>query len=159
MFRFAHILTPLGLALSLSAAAPEANLAQAKTALSGLPLRFEMNRGQFDPAIRYAARGAGYNLLFTAAGASLRFGDGVHGARLPTGLNNVVVRYRYGSGAEAPARGALTVLAKPWPGLRAVRNPVSVGGGADPDPPDPDPDPADPDPDPAGSASMKREPP
>jgi hypothetical protein len=76
MFRPYRLLTPFILVLSLSlyAAAPDANLAHAKATLSRLPLRFEANRGQFDPKIRYAARGAGYDLLFTSAGASLRFG-------------------------------------------------------------------------------------
>jgi hypothetical protein len=60
----------------------------------------------------------------------------VFGTRLPTGVNNVVASYRYGSGAEVPAAGSLTVVLQPQPGLRAVRNPVPVGGGADPDPPD-----------------------
>jgi hypothetical protein len=68
--------------------------------------------------------------------SQVRFGDGINGARLTTGVNNVVASYRYGSGGEVPAAGTLTVLAKPWPGLRAVRNPVPMGGGADPDPPD-----------------------
>jgi Baseplate J-like protein len=64
------------------------------------------------------------------------FGDGVNGARLPTGSNNVVATYRYGSGREAPEAGTLTVIAKPYPNLKAIRNPVAVGGGADPDPPE-----------------------
>jgi predicted phage baseplate assembly protein len=64
------------------------------------------------------------------------FGDGQNGARLPTGVNNVVASYRYGSGAEAPPAGSLTVVLNPQPGLRAVRNPVAVGGGSDPDAPD-----------------------
>jgi predicted phage baseplate assembly protein len=64
------------------------------------------------------------------------FGDGQSGALLPTGINNVVASYRYGSGAAVPAAGSLTVVLKPVPGLRAVHNPVAVGGGADPDPPD-----------------------
>jgi len=63
------------------------------------------------------------------------FGDGVYGSRLPTGANNVVASYRYGSGAAAPAAGALTVVLKPQPGLRSIVNPVPVGGGSDPDPP------------------------
>ncbi len=62
------------------------------------------------------------------------FGDGTNGARLPTGHDNVVARYRFGSGADAPAAGALTVIAKPYPGLRALRHPVAGGGGSDPDP-------------------------
>jgi hypothetical protein len=64
------------------------------------------------------------------------FGDGVNGARLPTGVNNVVATYRVGAGAQSPPAGKLTVIAKSYPGLRAVLNPVAVGGGADPDPPD-----------------------
>jgi len=64
------------------------------------------------------------------------FGDGVNGARLPTGVNNVVASYRYGSGEDAPEAGTLTVIANPYPNLKAIRNPVAVGGGTDPDPPD-----------------------
>ena len=60
------------------------------------------------------------------------FGDGVNGARLPTGTNNVVATYRMGAGAASPPAGTLTVIANPYPGLRAVLNPLAVGGGADP---------------------------
>jgi hypothetical protein len=63
------------------------------------------------------------------------FGDGVNGARLPTGVNNVVATYRVGGGAQSPPAGKLAVIAKSYPGLRAVLNPVAVSGGADPDPP------------------------
>ncbi len=65
----------------------------------------------------------------------VQFGDGVNGARLPSGVNNVVATYRYGSGAESPDPGSLTVILQSWPGLKAILNPVRVGGGADPDPP------------------------
>ncbi|HEX2039848.1 MAG TPA: baseplate J/gp47 family protein [Acidimicrobiales bacterium] len=64
------------------------------------------------------------------------FGDGVNGARIPTGTGNVVAAYRVGSGAEAPAAGALTVVMTPQPKLKGFRNPVAVGGGGDPDPPE-----------------------
>ncbi|SEO03731.1 putative baseplate assembly protein [Nitrosospira multiformis] len=63
------------------------------------------------------------------------FGDGEFGTRLPTGVNNIVASYRYGSGADTPAPGTLTVVLKPQPGLQSIRNPVAVGGGSDPDPP------------------------
>ncbi|HET7882638.1 MAG TPA: hypothetical protein VFL55_17270, partial [Acetobacteraceae bacterium] len=66
----------------------------------------------------------------------VQFGDGVNGARLPTGRNNIVATYRVGAGAASPPAGQLTVIAQSYPGLRAVLNPVAVGGGADPDPPD-----------------------
>jgi len=65
----------------------------------------------------------------------VQFGDGVDGARLPSGANNVVATYRYGSGAQSPTPGALSVILQPWPGLKAILNPVAAGGGADPDPP------------------------
>jgi len=63
------------------------------------------------------------------------FGDGVNGSRLPSGVNNVVANYRYGSGADAPDAGSLSVILQSWPGLNSILNPVQVGGGADPDPP------------------------
>jgi hypothetical protein len=62
-------------------------------------------------------------------------GDGVNGAAFPTGAP-IVARYRIESGLDAPAPGALTTIAKPFPGLRAVHYPVAGGGGADPDPRD-----------------------
>lgn len=60
------------------------------------------------------------------------FGDGVEGARLPSGSSNVVASYRYGSGAAVPEAGSLTVLGQSLPGLVAVKNPVQPSGGADP---------------------------
>jgi hypothetical protein len=66
----------------------------------------------------------------------IQFGDGINGSRLPSGVNNILARYRYGSGQDAPAVGSLTVIAKPYPNLKAIRNPVAVGGGADPESPE-----------------------
>ncbi|HEV3037637.1 MAG TPA: hypothetical protein VHA33_07625 [Candidatus Angelobacter sp.] len=65
----------------------------------------------------------------------VKFGDGVNGARLPSGSNNVVARYRYGSGADVPDAGKLTVITQPLPGLKTIENPVPPGRGADPDSP------------------------
>jgi hypothetical protein len=62
------------------------------------------------------------------------FGDGVNGALLPTGTNNVVATYRIGGGAASPPAGKLTVIAQSYPGLKSVVNPVAVSGGSDPDP-------------------------
>lgn len=64
----------------------------------------------------------------------VQFGDGVHGARLPTGLENVRATYRDGLG-RAGHVGADTVRlpkSRP-PGLAAVTNPLPVTGGADPE--------------------------
>lgn len=62
------------------------------------------------------------------------FGDGINGALVPTGTNNIVATYRYGGGASSPPAGKLTVIAKSYPGLQSVVNPVAMAGGSDPDP-------------------------
>jgi Beta-propeller repeat len=60
---------------SLSAAAPpEPGIPQAAAAMARLPLRFEENRGQWDPAVRFTARSAGANLQLTAHGPVFRVG-------------------------------------------------------------------------------------
>lgn len=70
------------------------------------------------------------------AGAThVTFGDGVQGARLPSGTNNVVATYRYGAGAASPPAETLTTVQTPTPGLKGVRNPLPPTGGADADPP------------------------
>jgi hypothetical protein len=65
----------------------------------------------------------------------VQFGDGVNGARLPSGTGNVTAAYRYGSGADIPASSSLTVITKPLPNLNSIHNPVPPAGGADPDSP------------------------
>lgn len=64
--------------------------------------------------------------------ATLHFGNGVHGARLPSGSNNVIASYRAGAGARGnvPA-GSLIALRKRPPGIRSVTNPVAAAGGED----------------------------
>lgn len=64
------------------------------------------------------------------------FGDGVRGARLPSGVKNVVANYRFGAGAAAPPAGTITQLAGSVKGLRGVRSPVAAGPGKDPDQPE-----------------------
>ncbi|HEY0480557.1 MAG TPA: baseplate J/gp47 family protein [Kofleriaceae bacterium] len=64
------------------------------------------------------------------------FGDGIRGARLPSGGNNVVASYRHGAGAAAPPAGSIKQLARPLPGIRAVVNPVAAAGGTDAEGPD-----------------------
>jgi Baseplate J-like protein len=60
----------------------------------------------------------------------VRFGDGVNGARLPSG-SAVVATYRYGAGAAVPPPTRLTTILKPQQNLASIRNPVGVWGGAD----------------------------
>jgi hypothetical protein len=59
------------------------------------------------------------------------FGDGVNGARLPTGGGNVVASYRFGAGAASPPAASIAKIAKPAHGLRGIVNPVAASGGAD----------------------------
>ena len=61
------------LAATGGASRPDAALSLAKAALAGLPLRFEANRGQWDPAVRYAARANGHAVLLTAGGPVVAF--------------------------------------------------------------------------------------
>ncbi|HKD99384.1 MAG TPA: putative baseplate assembly protein [Planctomycetota bacterium] len=64
----------------------------------------------------------------------VRFGDGVHGARLPTGAENVRAVYRKGIGVGGNvAAGKLTTLLTRPLGLKGATNPLAAYGGADPE--------------------------
>ncbi|HKR65691.1 MAG TPA: putative baseplate assembly protein, partial [Thermoanaerobaculia bacterium] len=66
------------------------------------------------------------------ATVSVIFGDGVHGARVPTGKDNVVARYRKGIGTDGNvASGAIQVLVDNVAGVQKVTNPIGGTGGAD----------------------------
>lgn len=69
---------------------------------------------------------------------SVKFGDGINGARLPTasvaGQENVRAVYRRGIGQAGNVRdGQITRLVANTDGMRAVVNPQPATGGADPD--------------------------
>lgn len=64
----------------------------------------------------------------------VQFGDGVHGARLPTGAENVTATYRFGIGqAGEVGAGAIALLKTRPPGVRSVTNPLAAGGAEDPE--------------------------
>ncbi|MFJ5222740.1 putative baseplate assembly protein [Streptomyces sp. NPDC088400] len=67
---------------------------------------------------------------------TVTFGDGVHGARLPTGHENVRARYRFGTGqaANVPANRVTQAITRPL-GVTSVTNPQPATGGADADGP------------------------
>jgi hypothetical protein len=68
------------------------------------------------------------------AKASVIFGDGIQGARLPTGVGNVMATYRSGIGlAGMVAADKLTLLMTRPLGIRGVTNPLPASGGADPE--------------------------
>lgn len=65
----------------------------------------------------------------------VRFGDGVEGARLPTGQANVRADYRTGLGEGGNVRtGQVTTLLSRPLGVNAVTNPAAAAGGEDPEP-------------------------
>src|SRR5579883_993430 len=72
---FASLAFAAGRPLPVSKAAGEVPPAAGQSALSRLPLRFETNRGQFAPPVRYAVRAQGYNLSLTDSGPVMTFGD------------------------------------------------------------------------------------
>ncbi len=65
---------------------------------------------------------------------AIQFGDGITGARLPTGRENVRAVYRTGLGTAGNVKaGAISQLAHRPLGVTGVTNPVSASGGADPE--------------------------
>jgi hypothetical protein len=60
------------------------------------------------------------------------FGDGVEGATLPTGQNNLVANYRVGTGVDGNvAAGSITTLVDRPLGVSGVTNPMAATGGQD----------------------------
>lgn len=75
----------------------------------------------------------GYVLRTDAEGkTSVLFGDGVHGARLPTGPENVRATYRVGMGkaGNVAADKITNLLSRPL-GVKEVTNPMPAVGGVD----------------------------
>ncbi len=68
------------------------------------------------------------------ATATVIFGDGAHGARLPTGQENVHARYRSGIGPDGLVDAhALTLLPQRPLGVATVDNPLPSGGASAPE--------------------------
>ncbi|MEV4701697.1 putative baseplate assembly protein [Actinoplanes sp. NPDC049316] len=86
----------------------------------------------------FAGRGPHERVYTTSTGDDGRtrvtFGDGVTGARLPTGVENVRAAYRVGVGAGGNVSDhQITQLVSRPAGISGVTNPVRADGGADPD--------------------------
>jgi mRNA-degrading endonuclease toxin of MazEF toxin-antitoxin module len=63
---------------------------------------------------------------------SVVFGDGTHGARLPTGVENITAIYRNGIGTPGNVSAQqISLLATKPLGVKAVINPLRASGGAD----------------------------
>jgi hypothetical protein len=60
----------------LAAAKPQdAGKQRAEAAMASLPLRFEANQGQWNPAVRYSAHGGKYAIALTQTGPAISFAD------------------------------------------------------------------------------------
>ncbi|MFD8045264.1 putative baseplate assembly protein [Streptomyces chartreusis] len=87
-----------------------------------------------------AGRGPGERVFITGSTADGRttvtFGDGINGARLPSGHENIRARYRFGTGraANVAADRVTQPLTRPL-GVTQVTNPRPAKGGADADGP------------------------
>jgi hypothetical protein len=68
--------TPTSITTPVAASpSDKAAVTRAIETLGALPLRFEVNNGQFDDATKFAARGLGYGLSLTSTGAVLSLRD------------------------------------------------------------------------------------
>jgi predicted phage baseplate assembly protein len=77
----------------------------------------------------------GFTTLTDDAGnTTLVFGDGEHGARLPSGVQNITAVYRSGIGSGGNVKAGQISLLQTRPlGVKAVVNPLRASGGADPE--------------------------
>lgn len=65
---------------------------------------------------------------------TIQFGNGLHGTRLPTGIENVKAIYRTGLGVSGNVQpGQINQLPSPPFGVKTVANPLRGDGGADAD--------------------------
>ncbi|HEV2517988.1 MAG TPA: putative baseplate assembly protein [Devosia sp.] len=83
-----------------------------------------------------AADEAAYVLATDEKGSVfVSFGDGIAGARLPSGVNNIRASYRKGVGAAGnlDAERLTQLFTRPL-GLKSVTNPLPALGGTDPEP-------------------------
>ncbi len=123
--RFVRYILPLlaasGLVASGRPGLPDPSTARAQAALARLPLRFERNAGQWNSAVRYAAHGDGYSVMFTAAGPSIVLAEGqrvdlalLGGNAAPEieGQNRVPQRTDYFIGAKDKWRTSVPVFSR-----------------------------------------------
>ena len=80
-------------------------------------------------------RDRNYVLRLNDAGKTeIQFGDGLRGARLPTGSENVTATYRSGLGSSGlVGENRITLLPRKPLGVRSVTNPIASSGAQDPE--------------------------
>ena len=79
-----------------------------ESAFEKLPMAFEKNQGQADPAVKFLARGPGYQLFLTAQEAVMVFKKG---DQATTDDQSAVVRMRFEGASKTPAIAGLAPLA------------------------------------------------
>ena len=103
-------------------------------------LRISVNGVPWHEVDTFAGHDADERVYVTATDndghVRVTFGDGIHGARLPTGTENVRATYRVGadSSGNIPGGRVGQLTARPL-GVSGVGNPLPATGGADPDGP------------------------
>jgi predicted phage baseplate assembly protein len=104
-------------------------------------LQLRANGLLWQEAPNFFARAPGDRVYVTQTGeqgkTTVEFGDGLNGARTPTGSDNIRAVYRKGIGAVGNVdAGQITLLLTRPAGVRGVSNPLPANGGADPEPGD-----------------------
>lgn len=105
-------------------------------AASSLRLRVDDLRWEEAPSLyEHGPRDQHYMVRLADDGKStITFGDGVHGARLPTGSENVTAVYRSGIGPDGEvAAGSLTLIKTRPYGIRGAVNPLAATGAEAPE--------------------------
>lgn len=121
--------------------APLTWIADPRTGLPSSTLTVYVNRvawRRVDSLYEAGPHDHAYTVESDDAGVSwVVFGDGVMGARLPSGLENVVATYRHGMGPDGAVRAdsLVQLVSRPF-GVRAVTNPLSAGGASAPEGPE-----------------------
>jgi hypothetical protein len=105
---------------------------------SASTLRVYVNDVLWQEAPFFCGRGANEHIYVTERDdegrTTIRFGDGLTGARLPTGTNNVRAEYRKGTGLGGLVdAGQLSQLLSRPLGVKEVVNPEAVAGAEDPE--------------------------
>ena len=101
-------------ALPLAAAPDAATRTRLSATYGALPLSFEVNEGQVDPAVRFLSRGRGYTCFLTSTEAVLSLSGPRHGT--------AVVRLQLAGGNRHPrAVGVNPLSARAAPGTAPQR--------------------------------------
>ena len=124
--RFSLRKPPLTYVSSAAAGGAESTLEIRVDGVLWKPVRSLLDAGPDDEV--YAVR------LQDDGSAELTLGDGAHGARPPTGIENIVAHYRSGIGAPGlVGADRITLLLQRPPGVRTVTNPLPAEGAAEPE--------------------------